>query len=395
MRILVSTIHLGFVGGLESTLAKVIPGLLSRKHEVAILHEWPVDPRKNFLDFNNSSVEKICVFNEGVNQAISRAKKWKPDFIYNQGVSSLVLEKEIVKNWPAFFYCHASHGTCLSGTKFWKFPRPSLCNRPFGMECLWRYGFNRCGGQNIFKTINLYRNARDRLKIAKDYKCVFVASNWMREVFLQNGLDPQKVSLVPLFPFGVVPDQIAPKIREQNNLLLYAGRVIGNKGWRHAIEATGIASDLLKRKMRLIIAGTGPDADKVKSCAAKKNVEIDFKGHLSGSDLNLLRRQADLQLVPSLLGEGFGLVGIEAGCLGLPSAGYPVGGITDWLLPGITGETTSLQDLNSHALGAAIHRALGDSEHWQKLRLGAWAKSKEFTLEKHLDLIEGLFNKYN
>jgi glycosyltransferase involved in cell wall biosynthesis len=95
-------------------------------------------------------------------------------------------------------------------------------------------------------------------------------------------------------------------------------------------------------------------------------------------------RAADLLAVPSVWPEPFGLVGIEAGCVGLPAVGYEVGGIPDWLKPSVSGESAPGDRPTVRELAAAIVRALADDGHWQGLRVGAWRVAGEFTLDKHV-----------
>src|SRR6202034_271377 len=97
-----------------------------------------------------------------------------------------------------------------------------------------------------------------------------------------------------------------------------------------------------------------------------------------------LMRQADLVAVPSLWPEPFGLVGIEAGCFGVPAVGFAVGGIPDWLIPGQTGELAPADPPTVEGLAEAIVRALEDPAHYQKLCSGAWEMAKRFSLERHL-----------
>lgn len=349
MKILLVTNHLELVGGTEAIVSAIIPGLLATGHEVAVLNEAPYDEAKSFLNFSNRKSIPIFDFsNLGLKKSIIRAKKWKPDVVYNNGILDFELENEILSNWPCFFYCHSTRGTCLSGTKFWKFPEPRMCEKSFGFACLLRYGLNRCGGKNPLKAFELFRKSKARMDVVKKYKHVFVASEWMRNVFLQNGLLPNKVSLVPLFPYGVERSSDAPLPRDPNNLLIFTGRMVENKGWRHAVDATKTASKLLNRGLKLILAGNGPEEDLVRNYAEKAGIDFDISGFLDPESLNRLRCRADLQIVPSLLGEGFGLVGIEAGCLGLPSVGYPVGGVADWLIHGATGGSYPRQPNQSY-----------------------------------------------
>src|SRR5262249_13522358 len=93
----------------------------------------------------------------------------------------------------------------------------------------------------------------------------------------------------------------------------------------------------------------------------------------------------DLLVVPSVWPEPFGLVGIEAGCVGLPAVGFAVGGIPDWLLPGVSGESAPGEKPDAGQLADALVRALVDDEHLQRLRVGAWETARRFTREAHRD----------
>jgi glycosyltransferase involved in cell wall biosynthesis len=120
-------------------------------------------------------------------------------------------------------------------------------------------------------------------------------------------------------------------------------------------------------------------------------IQVDFLGWINRQAMQLEMRQADLLLMPSLWAEPFGLLGIEAGCVGLPTAGYAVGGIPDWLIPGETGESGFPGRMFVEELAAAIERALNNQNHWQKLRVGAWKKAQEFSKARHINQLNQLF----
>jgi glycosyltransferase involved in cell wall biosynthesis len=101
-------------------------------------------------------------------------------------------------------------------------------------------------------------------------------------------------------------------------------------------------------------------------------------------------READLLAAPSIWPEPFGLGGIEAGCVGLPTVAYATGGVLDWLVPGETGECAPGDAPTAAGLADAIVRALADPKHWAALRQGAWEKAREFTREKHMNLLESV-----
>ena len=84
--------------------------------------------------------------------------------------------------------------------------------------------------------------------------------------------------------------------------------------------------------------------------------------------------------MPSVWPEPFGLVGIEAGCVGLPAAGFGVGGIPDWLRPGETGELASRKSTNGEQPGLAdAHRSRtqrsGPSRTPGELGRGGWLRN--------------------
>ncbi len=99
-------------------------------------------------------------------------------------------------------------------------------------------------------------------------------------------------------------------------------------------------------------------------------------------------RQADLLVVPSVWPEPYGLVGVEAGGLGLPAAGYAVGGIPEWLIPGHSGELAPGDPPTVDGLADAIVRAVADPAHYAKLCRGAWETSGSSTLRSHLEYLE-------
>ncbi|HEX9582458.1 MAG TPA: glycosyltransferase, partial [Gemmatimonadales bacterium] len=82
-----------------------------------------------------------------------------------------------------------------------------------------------------------------------------------------------------------------------------------------------------------------------------------------------------------------GLVGLEAACVGLPSVGYAVGGIPEWLIAGETGELAPGDPPTTEGLAHAITRALNDPPHYQRLRRGAWEQVARFTMERHLNAL--------
>jgi glycosyltransferase involved in cell wall biosynthesis len=139
-----------------------------------------------------------------------------------------------------------------------------------------------------------------------------------------------------------------------------------------------------------MIAGDGPERRKLEELAHRSGVDAEFTGWVQTTRKVELMRQAELLAVPSLWPEPFGLVGVEAGSLGVPAVAYAVGGVTDWLIAGETGEPAPGDPPTVAGLTDAIVRALADRDHYAKLCLGAWKFAKGFALEPHIAQLEAI-----
>jgi glycosyltransferase involved in cell wall biosynthesis len=360
---------------------------------VAVLHEDSgTAPSATIVD-QVPEITTWCIAKKNKSQVFDQVESWKPDIVYNHGMLDIVIETEIVQRWPTFLFVHSSYGTCISGTKRWRRPRLAICERVLGPACLGLYFPLGCGGNNPLVMLKWYKLARSRQRLLKDYRGIFVASEFMAQEYLRHVDSPDHVHLLPLFSPSCQPELGSPLSRLFTHRIVFAGRLVKHKGWRHALAATAIASRSLRRDLRLIVAGDGPDLGDMQRMAANVNIgiKVDFLGWIDRQAMQLEMRQADLLLMPSLWAEPFGLLGIEAGCVGLPAAGYAVGGIPDWLVPGETGESGFPGRMVVTELAAAIGRALSDQEHWQKLRVGAWKKAQEFSKARHINQLNQLF----
>jgi glycosyltransferase involved in cell wall biosynthesis len=98
-------------------------------------------------------------------------------------------------------------------------------------------------------------------------------------------------------------------------------------------------------------------------------------------------RRADVLAVPSVWPEPFGMVGVEAGGVGLPSVAFAVGGIPDWCEPGVSGELAPGNPPTSEGFADALVRALADAGHHARLREGAWRMARRFNAGRHVDAL--------
>jgi glycosyltransferase involved in cell wall biosynthesis len=220
------------------------------------------------------------------------------------------------------------------------------------------------------------------------FQGILVASGHMHQEFQQHGVSPDKLYLVPLPTTDIIPQAIAPIRKMPQGRILFIGRLTDLKGADYLIRAMPIVAKQIGPRLTLTIAGEGPERRRLTDLAQRLGLPVEFTGWMRTPQKMDLMRHADLLAVPSLWPEPFGLVGLEAACLGLPAVGYAVGGIPDWLIPGRSGELAPGDPPSVEGLAEAIVRALADPDHYASLCRGAWETATEFTQEAHLAKLE-------
>jgi glycosyltransferase involved in cell wall biosynthesis len=387
-RLLLVARHRAVVGGVESHLRTLLPLLQARGHVPGLLVEHDAPPGQARIDEGlGIPVWSAAVLGrQGVLEAVAA---WRPDRVYQHGVQDLGLEEALLERYPALLFLHAYYGTCISGMKRHAFPRPVPCQRVLGPGCLVHYLPRRCGGRSPLTALREYRYQQRRLALARRYGTVVVGSRAMREEYLRHGLAASQVVCVPLFGDGA-PDPEPPAPRPPSGQVLMVGRLTELKGGVELVRALPGARAALGRELELVVAGDGPERPCMEAEAAARRVPVRFAGWVDRAGRERLMRRADLLAVPSVWPEPFGMVGVEAGGVGLPSVAFAVGGIPDWCEPGVSGELAPGDPPTPEGLAGAIVRALADAGHHARLREGAWRMAGRFNAGAHVDALCGL-----
>jgi glycosyltransferase involved in cell wall biosynthesis len=391
MRVLIATENAGIVGGIETYLRALLPLLRAVGYDIGLLVGTGSVTRDGILA-GCPDVPAWSAAQRPAAAILGDIDRWAPDLVFGHGIADPTLEAALVKRFPSVFFAHVYHGTCLSGTKCHSWPAYQSCSRTFGLGCLCAYLPRRCGGWNPFRMVDLYRIQQGRRASLDHYAAVVVASRYMAEEFRRNGVEENRLHVIPHFPTDVAPDPDPPPPRPRSDRVLFVGRITRLKGLVHLIEALPRATAELGRRLTLVVAGDGPERGAAEAAARKRTVQAEFLGWVDSERRQAEMRAADVLAVPSVWPEPFGLVGVEAGCVGLPAVGYATGGIPDWLIPGTSGESAPGHCPDPAALAAALVRALADDSHLQRLRVGAWIGARRFTPESHLDRLRPILS---
>lgn len=419
MRIAVINWNRRKVGGVETYLNTIIPELSGAGHELAFWSEVDEPAEREQISLPPGS-PAWCVSELGPERALAELRAWRPDLTYTHKLLDPGLEAETLRLAPSIFFAHDYYGTCISGDKTFKYPVVKPCDRRFGWQCLLHYYPHRCGGLSPVTMMKLYQLQSSRLKLLHRYDAIVTHSDHMLAELIKHGLSPQSAYNFPYYvqqssvdePSSRLTEQPArslPVVRpyaheeavaktnpNQSLRLLFSGRMEFLKGGHVFLNALPRVAATLGKPLHVTFAGEGRKRRAWEQQAMNlqrqhPELAIEFIGWIDRTRMDLLLNNCDLQVVPSLWPEPFGLVGPEAGLRGVPAAAFAVGGVPDWLIDGVNGHLAPGDPPTSAGLADAIALCLRDSATHAHLRRGAVKVAEQFGIKSHLAALMKVF----
>jgi colanic acid/amylovoran biosynthesis glycosyltransferase len=173
--------------------------------------------------------------------------------------------------------------------------------------------------------------------------------------------------------------------------LTYTGRLSVEKGLPVLLESL---SDLVRRgfELRLSVLGDGPDRGFLESYAHRIGVSahVDFLGYVDQATIRSTLRASDMFVLPSFA-EGIPVALMEAMASGVPVIATQVGGVSELIVDGKTGQVVGASD--RAGLTEAIARYARDLDFCRKVAVGARSMVEaEFEIHRQVDVLAGLFD---
>jgi glycosyltransferase involved in cell wall biosynthesis len=156
-------------------------------------------------------------------------------------------------------------------------------------------------------------------------------------------------------PMPVSTELFSPGDGRTDDRLLFVGRLNTQKGIDRLLRAVAA----MHQRVWLDVVGDGPDAESLRELASALGVDtrVVWHGAVPQPRLPLFYRRATALVVPSV-GEGFGLVAVEAQLCETPVVAFDSGGIPDIIVDGETGVLVPADD--ERALAASLDALVGD-----------------------------------
>jgi len=236
-----------------------------------------------------------------------------------------------------------------------------------------------------------FHRQSQRLELLSRYKALLVYSPHLHREFARHGLEATCIG--PPNDCEALPavDSV-DRNRADACRLLFVGRMDRLKGGGYLLDALPRVAAAVGRPMTLTFAGDGPARSSWEAAAARVTrrrpaLRIEFAGWLDRGGIAACLARADVLVVPSLWPEPFGLVGLEAARRGLPVAAFAVGGIRDWLRPGVNGCLAPGDPPTPGGLADAIIACVQDPGTYARLCDGARRVAAESSLRSHVEAL--------
>jgi glycosyltransferase involved in cell wall biosynthesis len=178
----------------------------------------------------------------------------------------------------------------------------------------------------------------ERLVYRRACKVIVLSKSFSELLERDYGIDRARIRVVPgaveIPRFAVFDSRVEARAKlgwpEDRRIFLAVRRLVSRMGLENLIAAM---SPVCKRHpdILLYIAGRGRLREdlEARANAAGLGEHVRFLGYVPEEDLPFVYAAADLNVVPTLALEGFGMVAVEALAAGTPSIVTPVGGLPE------------------------------------------------------------------
>lgn len=250
--------------------------------------------------------------------------------VHNIGNSRLV--RAIADEYPVIRTVHDYRSICPSENRIR--PDGNVCEEDIGegcLRCMEQLGISREKGD---KRLSRARQDIDTMDV---YSLIIVPSGYVREQLVLNGIPREEIEVIPLFltQTSVTRCDIEQRPDEYNSDVLYVGRLTKAKGIKELLAAFS----LIDQGYKMIVVGAVPDYITPKDYPLLNYADdrVRYTGWIDNDQTDRYYQGTKVCVIPSMMPEPFGIVGLEAMRNRKPIVAFNVGGIQEWLHDGENG----------------------------------------------------------
>lgn len=206
-----------------------------------------------------------------------------------------------------------------------------------------------------------------------------------KESLIKVGIPRSKINIVQHGVKVVKPEPFPRK--ERVKTVMFLGAITQDKGIKDVLKTFCILNK--RGKYNFWIAGRAGDKYRNYLKNEAKNLALDkrlkFFGYVDERKKFELLARSHILINPSVL-EGWGLVNIEANCVGTPVVAYHSSGLIDSVKDGVSGVIVKQNSPNN--LASAVENVLLDNLKYRMLQKGAisWSNNFNWNISKKLSI---------
>lgn len=231
----------------------------------------------------------------------------------------------------------------------------------------------------------------ERILLNLSWDRIITISNSVRKKLVKLGIKKEKIQVIYC---GVDVDLIKTvKVRKEKwSTVCYAGRLVKYKRLDDLIEAT-IRIKRVIPNVQVKIIGQGLDRERLRQMVKEKNLEknINFLGYIKSYYQMLAQiKSVHIFCLPSLV-EGFGIILLEASCLGVPYVASDIPVLREVTKDGQGGLLFRAKNVND--LAEKLRRLLTDENLRQKKSQEAVRLASGYSWEKIAEETERVYRQ--
>jgi len=313
----------------------------------------------------------------------------RPDVIFMSRVRNYALLSRLRDYGGLVPMSHDNWLVCMRMCNTTYFRR-TICTHNMGCRCLLHGCFVRTNHDNAGSGL-IYNSLPKHRMLLSLYKSIgvhVVASNYVKQRMIQHGFQSEQVTVVGCFTNLKPPPAVA--LNGQRPIISFMGRIDRYKGVDYLMRALAHVST----PFRCSVIGDGDYLPYCKKLAHKLGMSdvVDFVGWLSRQEIAAHLRAVSMVIVPSILPEAFGIVGIEAMMYSKPVVAFDAGGISDWLKDGKNGYLVPVK--NTTLLAEKIEALLRDPQTAANMGVeGYRLVTCNFSKKQHFERLLTIFGK--
>ena len=259
----------------------------------------------------------------------------------------------------------------------------------FHSASIFPIGSNLYTGKMNKKYFDKYLYEKIKYRITSFLLHKYVKQFIVPSLYFKNVFENEKFNPISVIHLGIKIDKKIVKDFD-NKSILYIGRLEEEKGVIYLIKAMRAIVNKIP-DCRLTIIGDGQCKGLLLNSIHKFKLEnnIIIKQKIPHFEVNRFYKKSSLLIIPSVVNESFGLVGLEAMSAGIPVIASRVGGIPEWLVDGKTGYL--VKPANSKQIAKKVIYLLSNKELIKRMGENARKRAKQFSIEKHVKEIENVY----